>query len=206
MKPRIRFLLLIVIALLIPIVPFVLIGELPGERWLSATGDDALLFGLTASGLLASDILLPVPSSIVGTLLGARLGFVPGWLWGWAGLTLGSLVGYGAGRLLLSRFATPLPEAPTLLLLFATRPVPVVAEAVTFTAGAERMAFGPFLLASGAGNAIYALVLAGNGATLLPDAWVGPGLIVPLLLPVAAWLLWRWLTKGQAAAGAADES
>ena len=195
MNPRTRFIALIVIALLIPIIPFVLIGELPGERWLSAADDDALLFGLTASGLLAMDILLPVPSSIIGTLLGARLGFLPGWLWGWAGLTLGNLIGYFTGRLLLSRFATPLPRTPTLLVLFASRGVPVLAEAVAFTAGAERMKAGTFLLVAAAGNAIYTLVLAGNGAALLPDRLLGPGLIIPMLLPVFAWLLWRWLTR-----------
>ncbi len=198
MKPRTRLVLLVFTALLIPIVPFILIGELPGERWLSATDDDAFLFGLTASGLLASDILLPVPSSIVGTLLGARLGFLPGWLWGWAGLMLGNLAGYGAGRVLLSRFAEPLPKTPTLLVLFASRAVPVLAEAVTFTVGAEKMKLGTFLAVTAAGNALYALVLAGNGAALLPDRLVGPGLVVPMLLPVAAWLVWRWLARREA--------
>jgi uncharacterized membrane protein YdjX (TVP38/TMEM64 family) len=71
--------------------------------------------------------------------------------------------------------------------------VPVLAEAVCFAAGGARMAFLPFAAASTAGNALYALVLAGNGATLLPDALIGPGLAVPMLLPVAAWLTWRRL-------------
>jgi hypothetical protein len=58
------------------------------------------------------------------------------------------------------------------------------------------MRLGPFLAASAAGNAVYALALAGNGATLLPQALAGPGLILPMALPVVAWLLWRRL--GQA--------
>ena len=185
----------IVLALLIPIVPFLIIGELPGERWLSATDDNALLFGITGAGLLGSDILLPIPSSIIGTLLGARLGFLPGWLWGLAGLTFGSLIGYVAGRLLLSRFATRLPQTPTLLILFASRAVPVLAEAVSLAAGAEKMKFGPFFLVSLAGNALYMLILSGNGASLLPDSLAGPGLLVPMLLPVIAWLAWRWLAR-----------
>ena len=72
-----RQLAIIIAALLVPIVPFVIIGELPGERWLSATDDDALRFALAGGGLLALDILLPVPSSIVATLLAARLGLSP---------------------------------------------------------------------------------------------------------------------------------
>ena len=41
--------------------------------------------------------------------------------------------------------------------------------------------------------------LAGNGAALLPDALAGPGLILPMALPVAAWLLWRWLARRKSA-------
>jgi len=183
--------LIIFITLCIPIIPFALIGELPGENWLSATDDNAFLFGLTGGALLAADVLLPIPSSIVGTLLGARLGLLAGLAWCWGGLVVGNLVGYGAGRLLLTRFAARLPQSPTVVLLFLTRPVPIFAEAVTFTAGAERMPLSAFLAASIAGNFIYALVLTANGATLLPDALIGPGLIIPMTVPVLAWLLWR---------------
>ena len=197
MNKRTRITAVILIALLIPIVPFAVIGELPGEQWLSATDDNALAFGLTGAGLLAADVLLPVPSSIVGTMLGARLGFLPGWLLAWAGLVLGNLVGYATGRLLLSRLGTRLPQAPTLAVLFVSRPVPVFAEAVTFTAGAERMRLGPFLAVSAVGNGIYALALAGNGAALLPDRLAGPGLLLPMALPVAAWMLWRWFAHRQ---------
>jgi hypothetical protein len=48
-----------------------------------------------------------------------------------------------------------------------------------------------FLLACGAGNLVYAAALALNGAELLSGSLIGPGLILPMLLPVAAWLLWR---------------
>jgi len=195
MRPVASFTLVLALAILIPIIPFVLIGELPGERWLSASDDNALLFALSGMGLLAADVLLPIPSSILGTMLGARLGFVPGWLCGWLGLVLGNVIGYAIGRLLMARLAPHSAGLPTLLVLFISRPVPVLAEALTFTAGAEKMRFAPFIAVSSAGNAIYALALAGNGATLLPEALAGPGLILPMSLPVAAWLLWRWLER-----------
>lgn len=202
MSPNPRLALVIATALLIPIIPFAVIGELPGERWLSAADDQALGFGLTGAGLLAGDVLLPIPSSVVGTLLGARLGFIPGLLWAWAGMTLGNLIGYGAGRLLLARLLVPsgarqvgTGETPSLLILFASRAVPVLAEAVTFTCGAQRLPWGPFLLTAAAGNLLYALVLTGNGAALLPDALLGPGLVIPMALPVIAWLGWRWLAR-----------
>lgn len=193
-KPS-RMTLIIIITLLIPIVPFAIIGELPGERWLSANDDNAFLFGLSGMTLLAADIFLPIPSSIVGTLLGARLGFVPGWLWCWTGLMLGHIAGYFAGRLMLAKLAPDIPRTPTLILLFVSRPVPVLAEAFTFTAGAEKLNFKTFFLTILAGNGIYSLALAGNGAALLPDAIAGPGVVLPMLLPVAGWLIWRWVEK-----------
>lgn len=195
MKINRQLILVVSTALAIPIIPFLVIGELPGERWLSATDDNALRFGFLGGALLAGDTLLPIPSSVIGTLLGARLGFISGTLWTWAGLTIGHLIGYAAGRLLLARLGTRLPEVPTLLAVFASRPVPVLAEAVAFTAGAEGLDFSRFLLTAAAGNLLYSVVLAGNGAALLPDAIVGPGIIVPMTLPVVAWLGWHLRKK-----------
>jgi hypothetical protein len=61
MPARLRLIIVVLLAVLIPVVPFVLLGELPGERWLSAADDNALQFALTGAGLLAADALLPVP-------------------------------------------------------------------------------------------------------------------------------------------------
>jgi uncharacterized membrane protein YdjX (TVP38/TMEM64 family) len=194
-----RPIIVVFLALLMPIIPFVLLGELPGERWLSAADDHALPFALTGAGLLAADAVLPVPSSIMGTLLGARLGFWAGGFWAWAGMLAGNILGYAGGYWLLGRLRTPLPETPTLMVVFLSRPVPVLAEAVAIAAGAERVAFWPFVGACAAGDAIYAVVLAGNGAALLPDALAGPGLILPMALPVAAWWLWRRRSRATAA-------
>ena len=44
-----RHWLILVTAILIPVVPFIVIGELPGEKWLSAVGDNNLLFGITGA-------------------------------------------------------------------------------------------------------------------------------------------------------------
>lgn len=190
-----RLLLVIAAAMLIPIVPYLLIGELPGERWLSSTDSHALRFGAVAALLLAGDVVLPIPSSIVGTLAGARLGLSPGWLWIWLGLTAGNAMGFCAGRLLFGRVGARAPTAPTLFVLLVSRPVPVLAEATTFVAGAARTSWWSFLAACATGNAIYALALAANGAALLPQDVLGPGLILPFSVPVTAWLLWRWLGR-----------
>jgi uncharacterized membrane protein YdjX (TVP38/TMEM64 family) len=194
-KQRFRQFLTIIIALAVPIIPFAIIGELPGERWLSANDSNALLFALTACAILAADILLPLPSSIIGTFIGARLGLLPGFFVILLGLTVGHIIGFLLGRLAFRKVESTFSEVPTLIVVFLSRPVPVLAEAVAIAAGAGAMPFRHYLGVCLPGNAIYAAVLAGNGATLLPDALLGPGLVIPMLLPVLTWSIWRWIAS-----------
>ncbi len=198
LKKRYRQVLIIIVALLVPIIPFAIIGELPGERWLSARDDSALIFAVSGTGILLLDIVLPLPSSIIGTLLGARLGFWIGFAATWLGLTAGQCLGYLLARLALKRIDASFSETPTLLLVFLSRPVPILAEAVALTSGAGAVPFVHFFIACAAGNIVYAAVLAGNGAALLPDALLGPGLVIPMALPVIAWLIWQWSVRRKA--------
>jgi membrane protein YqaA with SNARE-associated domain len=191
MSTRWRALFVIITTLAVPVVPFLAIGELPGERWLSAADDDALAFGATGAGLLAADVLLPIPSSVVGTLLGARLGFAFGFAAAFCGLVIGHLLGYGIGRATLTRVGATLPTAPTLVAVLLSRPVPVLAEAMTLTAGAARAPLVPFVASVAIGDACYAAALAASGTAWLPTSWAGPWLAVPLGLPAVGWLLWR---------------
>ena len=138
MQRTLKILFLSAIVLLIPIVPYLVIGELPGEQWLSATDDSALAFALTGGGLLTLDVILPIPSSIVIVLLGGRLGFFVGWLSAWLGLTVGNLIGYWIGRLWPQKLTPHISESPTLVMLILSRPVPILAEAVVLAAGATR--------------------------------------------------------------------
>jgi len=195
----------IIIALAVPIIPFAIIGEMPGETWLSARDDNAWLFALTGSAILALDIVLPFPSSIVGTLLSARLGLAPGFFTILFGLTVGHSAGYFIGRLALKPIHAELPEVPTLLVVFLSRPVPILAEAMALASGAASTPFTHFLGVCVAGNSIYAAVLAANGATLLPDALLGPGLFIPMVLPVIAWAIWRWTSRRQRSPAEADK-
>lgn len=190
-KTLYRPLLTIIIALAVPIIPFAIIGEIPGERWLSANDNNALLFALSGASLLALDIVLPFPSSIIGTLLGARLGLAPGFFTVWCGLMAGHIVGYLIGRLTLARLHAELPQRPTLLFVFLSRPVPVLAEAMAIASGATSLPFTHYLLACALGDGIYAAVLAATGAALLPGEWFVIGLLLPMLLPVLAWFIWR---------------
>jgi membrane protein DedA with SNARE-associated domain len=190
-----RVTLVLFCALLVPIVPFLVIGELPRERFLLAHDPQSWTFGAVGALLLALDVLLPIPSSVVGSLLGARLGLGFGFVFTWLGLCVGHALGYALGRLLPARFATELPQAPSAIVVFLTRPVPVFAEAVAIAAGVTRFPAATYAASAALGNACYALVLAGNGAWLLPSGLAGPGAILPMLLPVAAYVLWRKLAR-----------
>lgn len=186
-----RVLLVLTCALLIPIIPFAVIGELPGERWLNAAGSGPLGFGATGAALLMLDVLLPIPSSIVGALLGGRLGLLPGFGWIFFGLVAGHAIGYALGRLVPERWASDLPAAPSWIAVLVSRPVPVFAEALAIAAGAERMPLVAYASSVVLGDAIYAAALAANGAALLPDGLWGVGLVGPMLLPVVGYLAFR---------------
>ena len=100
---------LVIITLSISIIPFLLWGEqlengvqpFFEQDWLEK---NPILAGLLVIGLLASDILLPIPSSVVCTFAGRMFGIPVGTFVCWAGLNLSTLVGYLAGY----RFGWPL--------------------------------------------------------------------------------------------------
>ena len=185
-----RALLLVLSAMLIPLIPFLVIGELPGDRWLDPRGSEPVVFGLAGAALLAGDVLLPVPSSVVGVLLGGRLGIGWGALAIFGGLILGQVAGYWLGRLWPRRWSSKAPVEPTFWALLLSRPIPVLAEAFTFAAGAMDVSFGAFLRAIIPGNLGYALVLAATGASLLPERSYWAALVV--LLVVSGGAMWTW--------------
>jgi uncharacterized membrane protein YdjX (TVP38/TMEM64 family) len=55
--------------------------------------------GPIGAALLVSDILLPIPTTVVIGAMGAVLGPVTGAFWGWVGLTLAGWTGYVIARL-----------------------------------------------------------------------------------------------------------
>jgi len=96
----IRPMLPMVVILAIPIVPFLLFGEQleaslqqwrehpPAKHWVA----------LAVIALLASDIFLPVPSSVVCAIAGNQLGAVAGTLVTWLGMNLGAVLGFALAK------------------------------------------------------------------------------------------------------------
>jgi len=81
--------------------------EIWTDSFLRAASDQSGLVAIVLGLLLASDILLPVPSSMVSTAAGFFLGFMSGFITSLAGMIVSCLAGFwlGAkfGRLIASR-------------------------------------------------------------------------------------------------------
>ena len=127
------------------------------------------------SGLLALDVFLPVPSSIVSTAAGVLLGFWRGAATVWMGMMAGSLVGYWVGQRSASLARRLVGEhglmrAGTLAerygpwAIVLCRPVPVLAEATVVFAGLVRAPLTRFVTLTALSNFGIAVGYAAIGA------------------------------------------
>jgi SAM-dependent methyltransferase len=96
-----RWILLTTLVFMAILLPFFLF-ESQIEAWTKQFIDQAAqrpgLVALVLGGLLASDIVLPIPSSLTSTATGLLLGFVRGLLVSLAGMTISCIIGYWLGR------------------------------------------------------------------------------------------------------------
>jgi uncharacterized membrane protein YdjX (TVP38/TMEM64 family) len=174
---------------------------------MTGTETAAWLAGISIFGLLALDVLLPVPSSIVSTAAGVLLGFWTGSAVVWVGMTVACLMGYALGSRASGaarRFVGDdgLRRAESLMTRYGDytivlcRPVPVLAEASVIFAGIIRAPFGRFLLLSMLSNLGIALGYAAFGAfSMRIDSFLA-AFLGALLLPGIAILVAK-LTFGK---------
>ncbi len=167
--------------------------------WMGRADTLAALLGVS---LLALDVALPVPSSLVMMLHGALFGVVGGTLLSVAGSTSATLLGFALGRRggrLFARLVAREERARAERLLrrygapaiIVTRPVPLLAETVAVLAGASALGWRHATLAAVVGALPPALLyaLAGAVATDLRDGALLGGLA--LLAAALCWLLMR---------------
>ena len=172
-----RWILIAILLLAAILVPFVLFEqqfEALGERVVS--GD---LRGWPAAvmvtGLLALDVVLPVPSSMVSTAAGAVFGLVRGAALIWLGMMTGSVLGYllgarasGTARRFVG--ADGLARAERVAAdygdwaIVISRPVPVLAEASVILAGLVHTPWHRFLGLTATSNLGIAAAYAAIGA------------------------------------------
>ena len=195
--------------LLFVLVPFALLGT-----WFEAVAIETVhassprwLIAATIVALLAVDIVLPVPSSVVSTAAGATLGFWSGLAASTLGMTVCCQIGYAIGRTSGRAVAARFVGEPALAdverwvrgrgdwMLCVVRPVPVLAEASVLLAGIARLGGARFtaltFLANLGVSAAYALAgaTASSTGSMLPA--IAGAIVLPALVMGAASLARR---------------
>ena len=161
-------------AIIIPFLLFEKQFEALGA-WLAAGHASGWTSASIIAGLLALDVFLPVPSSIVSTGAGVLLGFWRGMAVIWVGMIVGCAIGYafgaraaGAARKLVG--ADSLLKAGQVMdrygswALVVCRPIPVLAESSIVFAGLVRAPVMPFVWLTTLSNLGIAVAYAAVGA------------------------------------------
>lgn len=206
MRDLARPLLILTVVLAIPIAPFLLWGETLESkitRWTQET-EDRTAAALAIGGVLAADVFLPVPSSLVSTLGGAKLGLVGGTLVSWLGMTVGAALGFAAARLggtpLTRRLAgdeelarmTKLAERFGVQTLVFTRPLPVLAEATVLLLGASGLSWRRVAAPLALSNLGIAAAYSAAGRFAMQRQALPLALVLSVAIPVTATALARW--------------
>ena len=205
----VRQLLLIAAVLAIPIVPFLVFGEKLEARitgWLGAELSPGTV-AITVIGVLASDILLPVPSSVVSTFAGRVLGFWGGAGASWCGMTAGAMIAFllvrACGRPLARWLSSDQELQRTdalaarwgVFVLVLARPIPVLAEASVLLMGTTRLVWWQFLAAVGLSNFGIAAAYAALGDRVQLPIAIAASIALPLLAAAIARWLWPSVQK-----------
>jgi uncharacterized membrane protein YdjX (TVP38/TMEM64 family) len=192
------------VVLLVPVIPFLFFGGAL-ENWLRGVSEDPPSVAASAAlviGLLATDILLPIPSSVISTMSGWQLGWWRGTLATWIGMTLGAVIGFALARRWGQPFALWFSRGEDLermrevsdrygpYVLVLTRAMPVLAEASVLIAGIHRLSWRRFVPAVVLSNLGIAIAYSAFGDYAERHQWLplalGVSIAVPVLVAAAA--------------------
>ena len=200
MRELFKTLPLMCVVLLVPVLPFLFFGG-QFNNWLRGLAEDPPSSSATTVlvvGLLTTDILLPIPSSVVSTLSGWQLGWWRGTLASWTGLNIGSLFGFALARQWGQPFALFFSKAEDLermrnvsdrygpAVLVFTRAIPVFAEASVLISGIHQLAWRRFLPAVLLSNLGISIAYAAFGDFAERNQWLPFALAVAIAIPVLA--------------------
>ena len=204
-----RWVVLIGLMFALIIIPFI-IFEKQFEAlgmWLAEGHASGWVSSSIIAALLALDVFLPVPSSIVSTGAGVLLGFWRGAAVIWIGMTIGCAIGYafgakaaGAARRVVGEDglvrANQIMERHGNWALVVCRPIPVLAESSVVFAGLVRSPIRPFIWMTTLSNLGIALAYAAVGAFSMEVQSFLVTFIAALALPGVAMLMGKkWLTN-----------
>jgi uncharacterized membrane protein YdjX (TVP38/TMEM64 family) len=192
---------LILLAMIL--VPFFLFGERADEflENLLRFRQYGLISGLLLSGLLAADILLPIPSSLVSTTCGYWLGPVSGMLASWTGMMIACLAGYWIGHRSSGLISSQQPAGSDKIkglferhgdwAIILSRAVPVLEESSVVYAGYSGMHRGRFLGLAAVSNLAVSAVYVLSGYYAAGENGFYVAFAASVLLPLALKLLIR---------------
>lgn len=168
-------------------------------------------------GLLAIDIFIPVPSSIVMVLSGAVFGVWWGALLAFLGSIGGEWLGFELARRYgaawFSRFIGDEDERRRLNRILAThgaaavvvtRALPIVMETMSVVAGLSAMTRRTFLLASAIGTAPIVIVYAYAGAASRETGSLVPAIVILIAVAAGGWVWYRSIRTEPSSAGSRD--
>lgn len=170
------------------------------ESWMGRAGTGSAVVMIS---LLAADLFLPIPSSLIMVLSGAAFGV----LWGSIFSLVGSIGGEWLGFELVRRYGRRASskmvgddELERLSRVFArhgaavvvvTRALPVVMETMSVVAGLSKMKRTTFLVASLLGTAPIVVVYAYAGAVSRQTGSLVPAVIMLIAVAGLGWVVYR---------------
>ncbi len=175
------------------------------ETWLrrARAGGGVWVAGVLIAGLLAADVILPAPSSVLMTLAGALLGPWRGAVVSFAGAMACALLGFGLcrrfGRTRFERVtgATETARVEQMMARYGvwavllSRGVPMLTETVSCLAGLSRLHATTFAALAAAGTAPICLVYAWTGHCAGTFTGQGWAVLSTFVLPAVGFALVR---------------
>ena len=200
MKKPVQKIVLLLIALLVPAIPLVVLGFAFEERlveWVEQLGrsEPWVVAGVVVA-VLAIDILLPIPSSVICALAGNELGVFWGTMVAWLGLNLACIIGYWSARLvgksLFGRLVDTDDEQAGIAFinrfgdwaLALSRPVPILAEAVVLLCGMQSYPWSRFAVISLVANLAIAISFVALGKLSGQFGMLPLGLVIAICVPL----------------------
>lgn len=151
------------------VVTFLLLGDLEGALLEKLQIQENLFtYSIASFLILSSDILLPVPSSLVILSNGKILGFIYGTLLTLISLMLSSIIGYYIGSKLKdknSTFTRNRLEKVGPFIIAVSKSLPIISESVSITSGASSISLKVYLISSLIGNLAIAILYNYLGST-----------------------------------------
>jgi len=167
---------------------------------LNSYQENPIVFSLISLVILASDVVLPIPSTIVMYLNGYVMGIVGGFLLSLSSLMISSLIGFYIGKRFSRRDQSPsfsrFFHRYGFASIILTRGIPILAEAISIVGGYTQMSLRKFTLYHIIGYLPVCFIYAYLGKYAKEeDAFITVLLVsvgITILFWLYGWLLDKW--------------